>query len=59
MFNDILERGVEDIIVKSSLEEKLKSGQKLRIKLGFDPTSPKSSSRAAVVLRKLRAVSRS
>ena len=55
MFKDILERGVEDIIVKSSLEEKLKSGRKLRVKLGFDPTGSKIHIGRAIVLRKLKA----
>ncbi len=55
MLNDILERGVEDIIVKNSLEEKLKSGRKLRVKLGFDPTGSKIHIGRAIVLRKLKA----
>lgn len=38
--NEILTRGVEEAIEKESLEKKLKSGKKLRIKLGIDPTSP-------------------
>lgn len=37
---DILERGVEEIIERSSLEKKLNSGKKLRVKFGIDPTSP-------------------
>ena len=36
--NDLLTRNVEDLIVRSELEKKLKGGKKLRIKLGFDPT---------------------
>ena len=38
--DEILTRGVEEVIEKESLEKKLKSGKKLRIKLGIDPTSP-------------------
>ncbi|KKQ18842.1 MAG: Tyrosine-tRNA ligase [Berkelbacteria bacterium GW2011_GWA1_36_9] len=37
--DELLSRGVEEIIVESSLESRLKSG-KLRIKMGFDPTKP-------------------
>ncbi|MFH0712848.1 MAG: tyrosine--tRNA ligase [Candidatus Jorgensenbacteria bacterium] len=36
----ILTRGVEEVIVKSHLEKVLKSGKKLRVKLGIDPTAP-------------------
>ena len=52
---NLLTRGVEDIIVKESLEKKLKSGKTLTIKLGIDPTSPDLHLGHAVVLRKLRA----
>jgi tyrosyl-tRNA synthetase len=52
---NILTRGVEDILVKESLESKLKSGRQLRVKLGFDPTSPYIHIGRAIVLRKLRA----
>lgn len=38
--DELLSRGVEEIVVKDSLEAKLKSGKKLRIKMGFDPTKP-------------------
>lgn len=37
---DILERGVEEIIEEESLKKKLKSGKKLRVKFGIDPTAP-------------------
>jgi tyrosyl-tRNA synthetase len=52
---DILERGVEDIFVKTDLEEALQSGTQLRIKFGIDPTGPKIHIGRASVLRKLRA----
>lgn len=52
---EILERGVEDVFVKEGLELKLRSGKKLRIKLGFDPTGSKIHIGRAVVLRKLKA----
>ncbi len=52
---ELLTRGVEDVLVKESLEKKLLSGQKLRVKLGIDPTGPKIHLGRAIVLRKLRA----
>jgi tyrosyl-tRNA synthetase len=39
--NNLLSRGVEEIIEKDSLIKKLRSGKKLRIKHGIDPTGPK------------------
>jgi len=38
--DELLTRGVEELISRDSLNKKLKSGKKLRIKLGIDPTSP-------------------
>lgn len=52
--NNILENGTEDIFVKESLVKKLKSGKKLRIKLGVDPTSPNVHLGRAIPIRKLR-----
>lgn len=52
---EILERGVEDMFVKESLEADLRSGKVLRVKLGFDPTSPHVHIGRAIVLRKLKA----
>lgn len=51
----ILKRAVAEIIHQTSLEKKLKSNKKLRIKLGIDPTSPNIHIGRAVVLWKLRA----
>lgn len=53
--DELLTRSVEDILVKESLVAKLKSGKPLRVKLGFDPTSPNVHIGRAIVLRKLRA----
>jgi tyrosyl-tRNA synthetase len=39
---EILSRGVENVLVRESLEKKLASGKKLRVKFGIDPTSPPS-----------------
>jgi len=52
---ELLTRGVEEIIEKESLVKKLKSGKKLRIKLGIDPTGPKIHIGRATQLWKLRA----
>ncbi len=51
---EILSRGVEKIIEKESLLKKLKSGQRLKIKLGIDPTAPDLHLGNAVVLWKLK-----
>lgn len=53
-FEKILTHNVVEIIKKSSLEKKLKNGQKLRVKLGADPTSPDLHLGHIVVLDKLR-----
>jgi tyrosyl-tRNA synthetase len=54
ILNDLLTRNVEDLIVRSELEKKLKSGKKLRIKLGIDPTGSRLHIGRAVALWKLR-----
>jgi len=51
---EILERGIEQVIDKKNLLKKLKSGKKLRIKLGIDPTGPKIHLGRAIQLWKLR-----
>ncbi len=51
---ELLSRGVEEIIGKESLEKKLKSGKQLRIKLGIDPTSPNIHVGRSIPLLKLR-----
>jgi len=50
----ILERGVEEILVKDQLIEKLKLGRPLRVKAGFDPTAPDLHLGHTVLLNKLR-----
>ncbi|MBI4050691.1 MAG: tyrosine--tRNA ligase [Candidatus Doudnabacteria bacterium] len=50
----LLTRGVEEIIDKKHLEGALKSGKKLRVKLGIDPTAKDLHLGHTVVLRKLR-----
>ncbi|HTK60284.1 MAG TPA: tyrosine--tRNA ligase, partial [Candidatus Baltobacteraceae bacterium] len=51
----LLTHQVADVIDRASLEKKLRSGEKLRIKLGADPSRPDLHIGHAVVLRKLRA----
>jgi len=52
--DELLTRGVEAVVPKQGLMEKLKKGEKIRVYLGFDPTSPRISLGNAVPLRKLR-----
>ena len=54
LIEDIISRGVEDVIEKEHLENALLSGDKLRIKFGVDPTAPDLHLGHAVPLRKLR-----
>lgn len=51
---DLLSRGVAEIIDREHLEKALKSGKRLRVKLGIDPTGAKIHLGRAVALRKLR-----
>jgi tyrosyl-tRNA synthetase len=52
---ELLTRGVEQIVGRDELEAALKTNKKLRIKLGVDPTRPDIHLGHAVLLRKLRA----
>lgn len=52
--DELLTRGVEEVIVKDSLRKKMLSGKKLRIKLGIDPTGSFLHLGHAVVLKKLK-----
>jgi len=51
---EILTRGVDEIIERTSLEKKLRSGKKLKVKLGIDPTGSELHLGHAAVLRKLK-----
>jgi len=51
---ELLTRGVVEIINKADLQKKLNSGKKLRVKLGIDPTSPNLHLGRAIPLLKLR-----
>lgn len=50
----LLTRNVEDVIERPHLKAALRSGKKLRVKLGIDPTGAKIHIGRAVVLWKLR-----
>jgi tyrosyl-tRNA synthetase len=52
--NEILERGVDEIIEQDHLKKRLQNGDKLRVKLGIDPTAKDLHLGHTVVLRKLR-----
>ena len=52
--NEVLERGVDEVIVKENLKKRMMAGEKLRIKLGIDPTGSVLHLGHAVVLKKLR-----
>lgn len=50
----LIKRGTEEVLVESELVEKLKRGQPLRIKAGFDPTAPDLHLGHTVLINKLR-----
>ncbi|AYF88767.1 tyrosine--tRNA ligase [Pseudomonas sp. DY-1] len=50
----LIKRGAEEVLVESELVEKLKRGQPLRIKAGFDPTAPDLHLGHTVLINKLR-----
>lgn len=52
--DEVLTKGVEEIIEKESLIKKLQSGKQLRIKFGIDPTAPDIHLGNAAILWKLR-----
>lgn len=56
LVDEILTRGVEEIIVKENLEKRLKDGKPLRIKYGVDPTKPDIHLGHMVQLKRLKAL---
>jgi tyrosyl-tRNA synthetase len=52
--NYLLKRGVAEIIVEEEMRQLLRSGRKLRLKEGFDPSFPDIHLGHMVALRKLR-----
>lgn len=51
---ELLTRGVDEVIDLDNLKEKLDSGKELRIKLGIDPTSPNIHLGRSIPLLKLK-----
>lgn len=54
VIDELLSRGVNEVIGRDQLRQKLLSGQPLRVKLGIDPTSPNLHLGRSVPLLKLR-----
>lgn len=50
----LIKRGADELLVESELVTKLKRGQPLRIKAGFDPTAPDLHLGHTVLINKLR-----
>src|SRR5499425_2850980 len=50
----IIKRGCDELIVEADLRDRLKSGRRLRVKLGMDPTAPDLHLGHTVVINKLR-----
>jgi tyrosyl-tRNA synthetase len=51
---DLIKRGSDELLIESELIEKLKKGQPLRIKAGFDPTAPDLHLGHTVLINKLK-----
>jgi tyrosyl-tRNA synthetase len=51
---ELIQKGADEVLVLEELEQKLKSGKPLRIKLGMDPTAPDLHLGHTVVLNKMR-----
>lgn len=49
-----IKRGAEEILIEDELKERLKSGKKLKIKAGFDPTAPDLHLGHTVLINKLK-----
>ncbi len=50
----VIKRGCDELLIEQELVEKLKKGQPLRVKAGFDPTAPDLHLGHTVLLNKLR-----
>lgn len=50
----LIKRGAEELLLEAELVEKLKKGQPLRVKAGFDPTAPDLHLGHTVLINKLR-----
>ncbi len=51
---EIIRRGCDELLIKSELKDRLKSGRPLRIKAGFDPTAPDLHLGHTVLINKLK-----
>ncbi len=51
---EVIKRGCSELLLEEELEQKLASGQPLRIKAGFDPTAPDLHLGHTVLLNKMR-----
>jgi tyrosyl-tRNA synthetase len=49
-----LARGTQELLLPAELEAKLKSGRRLKIKAGFDPTAPDLHLGHTVLINKMR-----
>lgn len=54
LINEVLNRGVAEVIVKEHLKKRMLAGEKLRIKFGIDPTGSVLHLGHAVVFKKLK-----
>jgi len=50
----VIKRGADELLIEAELIEKLKKGQPLKIKAGFDPTAPDLHLGHTVLINKLR-----
>lgn len=50
----LIKRGADELLLEAELVEKLKKGQSLRVKAGFDPTAPDLHLGHTVLINKLR-----
>lgn len=51
---ELIKRGADELLIEAELVEKLKKGQPLRVKAGFDPTAPDLHLGHTVLINKLR-----
>jgi len=51
---ELIKRGADEILLEAELADRLKSGRRLRIKAGFDPTAPDLHLGHTVLINKLR-----
>jgi tyrosyl-tRNA synthetase len=50
----VVKRGADELLVEDELRERLRNGERLRVKAGFDPTAPDLHLGHTVLLNKLR-----